>query len=38
MGISYDDVFTQVKLLCVKTLMAVEPSINSAMRTAKHKN
>ena len=37
MGISYDEVFTQVKLLCVKTLMACEPSINSAMRSAKHK-
>ena len=38
MGISYEDVFHKIKLLCVKTLMAVEPSINTAMRTAKHRN
>ena len=38
MGISYDEVFSKIKLLCVKTLMAVEPSINTAMRTVKHKN
>ena len=25
MGIDYDNVFKQVKILCIKTLMAVEP-------------
>ena len=25
MGISYDDVFKDVKILCIKTLMACEP-------------
>ena len=38
MGISYDDVFNQVKMLCVKALMAVEPQITTAMRAARHRN
>ena len=38
MGINYDRVFTEIKQLCVKTLIACEPSINTAMRTTKHPN
>ena len=38
MGVSYDEVFKQIKLLCVKTLMAVEPSITTSMRSAKYRN
>lgn len=38
MDISYEEVFSEIKKLCIKTLMAVEPSINTSMRTAKHKN
>lgn len=38
MGISYDEVFKGIKQLCVKTLMAVEPQITTAMRTAKHRS
>jgi tubulin polyglutamylase TTLL4 len=37
MGISYDDVFKDVKNLCIKTLMAVEPQITTAMRATKHR-
>lgn len=38
MGIDYDDVFKNIKQLCIKTLMAVEPQITTAMRSAKHRN
>jgi len=38
MGISYDDVFKDVKNLCIKTLMAVEPQITTAMRATKHRS
>jgi len=38
MGISYDEVFKNIKTLCIKTLMAVEPQITTAMRSAKHRN
>lgn len=38
MGVSYNDVFKQIKLLCVKTLMAVEPSITTSMRSGKYRN
>ena len=38
MGIDYDEVFRNIKTLCIKTLMAVEPQITTAMRTAKHRN
>ena len=41
MGIDYNEVFQKIKILCVKTLMAVEPGIatlnSTALRTAKHK-
>jgi len=38
MGINYDEVFKQIKHLCIKTLMAVEPQITTAMRSTKHRN
>jgi tubulin polyglutamylase TTLL4 len=38
MGFSYDEVFKNIKTLCIKTLMAVEPQITTAMRSAKHRN
>ena len=38
MGIDYQEVFTNIKQLCVKTLMAVEPQITMAMRSAKARN
>ena len=38
MGINYDEVFKNVKNLCIKTLMAVEPQITTAMRATKHRN
>lgn len=38
MGISYNEVFKNIKQLCVKTLMAVEPQITTAMRSTKHRN
>ena len=38
MGISYDAVFKNIKTLCVKTLMAVEPQITTAMRSTKQRN
>jgi len=38
MGVSYEEVFKQIKTLCIKTLMAVEPQITTAMRAAKHRN
>jgi tubulin polyglutamylase TTLL4 len=38
MGISYDEVFKNIKTLCVKTLMAVEPQITTAMRSTKHRS
>ena len=37
MGISYEEVFKDVKNLCIKTLMAVEPQITTAMRATKHR-
>lgn len=37
MGINYAEIFTKIKDVCVKTLMAAEPAITSAMRTTKHK-
>jgi tubulin polyglutamylase TTLL4 len=37
MGISYEEVFKDVKTLCIKTLMAVEPQITTAMRATKHR-
>ena len=37
MGINYNEVFKNIKSLCVKTLMAVEPEICSQMRMNKHK-
>jgi len=38
MGIDYDEVFLQVKRLCIKTLMGVEPQITTAMRAARNRN
>ena len=38
MDINYDEVFKNVKCLCIKTLMAVEPQITTAMRAAKSRN
>ena len=38
MGIDYDEVFKNIKYLCIKTLMAVEPQITTAMRATKHRN
>ena len=38
MDINYDEVFKNVKALCIKTLMAVEPQITTAMRAAKNRN
>lgn len=38
MGIDYDEVFKNIKTLCIKTLMAVEPQITTAMRSAKNRN
>jgi hypothetical protein len=38
MDVNYDEVFKNVKLLCIKTLMAVEPQITTAMRAAKSRN
>lgn len=38
MGISYSEIYSKMKDLCVKTLMAVEPSIVSATRSSKFKN
>lgn len=37
-GLDYDEIFKNVKLLCIKTLMAVEPQITTAMRAAKNRN
>lgn len=37
MGINYAEIFTKIKDVCLKTLMAVEPAITSSMRTTKHK-
>lgn len=37
-GISYDEVFKNIKTLCIKTLMAVEPQITTAMRATKHRS
>lgn len=37
-GIDYDEVFRNIKILCVKTLMAVEPQITTAMRSTKYRN
>lgn len=36
-GIDYDDVFTKIKDLCVKTLISVESQIASNMRSIKQK-
>lgn len=38
MGINYDEVFKNIKNLCIKTLMAVEPQITTAMRATKHRS
>jgi tubulin polyglutamylase TTLL4 len=38
MGIDSDEVFKNIRLLIIKTLMAVEPQITTAMRTTKHRN
>ena len=38
MGISYNDIYSNIKDLCVKTLMAVEPAIASAARSSKYRN
>ena len=35
MGISYEEVFKNIKAVCIKTLMAVEPQITTAMRASK---
>ena len=37
MGINFADVIKNIKNLCIKTLMAVEPEITTAMRVTKHK-
>jgi hypothetical protein len=37
MGINYDEIFSKIKDVCIKTLMSVEPSIVSAMRGTKHR-
>ena len=37
MGINYNEVFKSIKILCIKTLMAVEPEITTQMRVTKHK-
>jgi len=38
MGINYNEVYSNIKDLCLKTLMAVEPAIVSATRSSKQKN
>ncbi len=38
LGIDYEELFKKIKLLCVKTLMSVEPQITTAMRTAKSRS
>ena len=38
MGINYEEVFKSIKSLCIKTLMAVEPQITTAMRATKHRS
>jgi hypothetical protein len=37
-GVDYNEVFKNIKALCVKTLMAVEPQITTAMRSTKFRN
>lgn len=37
-GIDFAEVFKSIKSLCVKTLMAVEPNITTAMRSTKYRN
>ena len=37
-GIDSNEVFRNIKTLCVKTLMAVEPQITTAMRSTKYRN
>ena len=37
-GIEYNEVFRNIKNLCIKTLMAVEPQITTAMRVTKYRN
>ena len=37
MGINYDEVYKNIKNLCIKTLMAVEPQITTAMRATKYR-
>jgi len=38
MGINYNEIFKNIKSLCIKTLMATEPEIIVAMRSAKNRN
>lgn len=38
MGVDYNEVFKNIKAVCVKALMAVEPPITTAMRTTKYRN
>jgi tubulin polyglutamylase TTLL4 len=38
MGINFEEVFRNIKLLCIKTLMAVEPQITTAMRATKYRS
>jgi tubulin polyglutamylase TTLL4 len=35
MGVNYNEIFKNIKSLCIKTLMAVEPEIILSMRQAK---
>ena len=37
-GIDYNDIYTKIKDVCIKTLMSVEPYIVTQNRTAKSKN
>lgn len=38
MGIDHEEIFKNIKQLCIKTLMAVEPQITTAMRATKYRN
>jgi len=35
MGINYNEIFNKIKDVCIKTLIACEPAINTSMRNAK---
>jgi hypothetical protein len=38
MGISFSEIFTKIKDVCLKTLMSVEPEIVSQLRHTKYRN